>query len=390
MLIGNPGKPQPYVINPTPWRNTYVAISFFKKGKDKTPEAPAQREEEVDATQLLGTFSPDNSGIVVEETSGAPETTLDEAAILFASNHPESAEALLKSTLATNDPRTWHMLFDLYRLQTREKDFEKLALDYALRFETSPPVWKGGKTERAPAAETQAASASLPSLLDAKACANLRTELAQAPNNATIRLDFSRIEMVDEAGAGQCAEILANSQKIKHKFQVSGVDRLIQLLQDLNRAKHTRSAHWLLLLELFQLLGRKDDFEDLAVNYAVQFEVSPPSWIETSAAQVVQIPDPVPEASDDALALSGEISSQNEAAFNLMGAYAKNHTHVVLDLAQVTRVDYASVGGLIGLLMQWLGEGKTITLRGHHTFIHELFRIMNIDQLAQLQPAKLV
>ena len=367
-----------------------MAISFFKKGKDKTPEAPVPREEEADATQLLGTFSPDNSGIVVEETGGAPESTLDEAAILFASNHPESAEALLKSTLATNDPRTWHMLFDLYRLQTREKDFEKLAIDYALRFETSPPVWKSVTSQRT-ADEAKAASAALPSLLDAKACANLRTELAQAPHNATIRLDFSRIEMVDEAGAGQCAEILANSQKIKHTFQVSGVDRLIQLLQDLNRAKHTRAAHWLLLLELFQLLGRKEDFEDLAVNYAVQFEVSPPSWIETSAAQVVQVPDRVSEeVRDDALALSGEISSQNEAAFALMSAYAKTHSHVVLDLAQVTRVDYASVGGLIGLLMQWLGDGKTITLRGHHTFIQELFRIMNIDQLAQLQPAKLV
>lgn len=367
-----------------------MAISFFKKGKDKPPETPTQREEEGDATQLLGTLSPDNAGIVVDETSGAPESSLDEAAILFASDKAEAAETLLKSILATNDQRTWHMLFDLFRLQSREKDFEKLALDYALRFETSPPVWKGVKKAQAPVVETQAASASLPSLLDAKACSNLRTELAQAPHNATIRLDFSRIEMVDEAGASQCAEILANSQKVKHKFQVSGVDRLIQLLQDLNRAKHTRAAHWLLLLELFQLLGREDEFEDLAVNYAVQFEVSPPSWIKTAAAQVVQAPDPIPEASDDALALSGEISNNNEAAFDQMRTYAADHSAIVLDLAQVTRVDYASVGSLIGLLMQWLGEGKTITLRGHHTFIHELFRIMNIDQLAQLQPAKIV
>lgn len=365
-----------------------MAISFFKKGKDKPPEAPAQSAQEADATHQLETLLPDNAGIVVDESSGAPESSLDEAAILFANDQADAAEAMLKSTLTTNDPRTWHMLFDLYRLQTREKDFEKLALDYALRFETSPPVWKSVKVARTPAVETQATSASLPTLLDAKACANLRTELAQAPHNATIRLDFSRIEMVDETGAGQCAEILANSQKIKHKFQVSGVDRLIQLLQDLNRATHTRASHWLLLLELYQLLGREDEFEDLAVNYAVHFEVSPPSWIKTVAAQVVQAP--VPEASNDALVLSGEISNKNEATFELMGAYAADHANIVLDLVQVTRVDYASVGSLIGLLMQWLGEGKTITLRGHNTLVHELFRIMNIDQLAQLQPAKIV
>ena len=367
-----------------------MAISFFKKNKDKPPETPAGSSSEGEATQMLDMPLPGNGGIIVDESSGAPESSLDEAAILFARDQADAAETLLKSTLATNDPRNWNMLFDLYRLQTREKDFEKLALEYALRFETSPPVWKGAKAARAAAVETQASSVSLPTLLDAKACSNLRTELALAPHNASIRLDFSRIEMVDEGGAGQCAEILANSQKVKHKFQVSGVDRLIQLLQDLNRATHTRSSHWLLLLELYQLLGRKDEFEDLAVNYAVHFEVSPPSWIETAAAVVVQVPDPVPDADDDALVLVGEISNQNEAAFELMKLYAENHANIVLDLAQVTRVDYASVGSLIGLLMQWLGEGKNITLRGHHTFIHELFRIMNIDQLAQLQPAKIV
>jgi len=88
--------------------------------------------------------------------------------------------------------------------------------------------------------------------------------------------------------------------------------------------------------------------------------------------------------------LSGEISNKNEAAFQLMGAYAADHTNIVLDLANVTRVDYDSASSLIGILMQWLGEGKTITLRGHHTFIHELFRLLSIDQLAQLQPAKIV
>ncbi len=366
-----------------------MTISFFKKGKDKPAETPTQPAGEIDAAQMLGMPLPGNGGIIVDETSGAPESLVDEAAILFASDRADAAEALLKSANATQEVRTWHMLFDLYRLQSRERDFEKLAIDYALHFETSPPVWKGVKKARA-AVETQASSISLPTLLDAKACTNLRTELAKAPHNATIRLDFSHIEMVDETGAGQCAEILANSQKIKHKFEVSGVDRLIQLLQDLNRATHTRSAHWLLLLELYQLLGRKDEFEDLAVNYAVHFEVSPPSWIETLPAQVVKVPGPVSGPQGDALALGGVISSTNEAAFEQMRAYAMEHPMIVLDLALVTRVDYASVGGFIGLLMQWLGEGKTITLRGHHTFIQELFRIMSIDQLANLQPAKIV
>ncbi|MCK7574804.1 MAG: hypothetical protein MZV65_02175 [Chromatiales bacterium] len=54
------------------------------------------------------------SGIVVEETSGAPQSPVDEAAILYASGQTDMAERLLQGILDTGDRRAWHMLFDLY------------------------------------------------------------------------------------------------------------------------------------------------------------------------------------------------------------------------------------------------------------------------------------
>jgi anti-anti-sigma regulatory factor len=278
------------------------------------------------------------------------------------------------------------MLFDLYRLQGREREFEQLALDYALRFETSPPIWKGLVAPMAPM-DIPAISAALPGLLDARACAALRADLARATPQSTIRVDFSRIDIVDETGAQECAAVLAAAQKKKLAIQVSGVDRLIALLLDLNRATHARAAHWQFLLELYQLLGWQTEFEDLAVDYAVHFEVSPPSWVETAAASIVQAPEPASVDAGDALKLCGEISPANDSAFQAMEDYAAAHQTVVLDLSGLTRVDYASVSGFISLLMQWLGSGKTIILSGHHSLIHELFRVMGIDQLAQLRPA---
>jgi anti-anti-sigma regulatory factor len=264
-------------------------------------------------------------------------------------------------------------------------DFDHLALDYARRFEASPPVWVGG--ELAVATETPAISAILPGLLDARACASLRAELAPATALSVIRLDFARINLVDESGAKECAAILASAHKKKWLVQVSGVDRLIALLLDLNRATHARAAHWQFLLELYQLLGWETQFEDLAVDYAVHFEVSPPSWINSQPAKIVQ--DSLPEVvhTGESLRLVGDISPASDAAFEAMQAWAANHQTVVLDLAELTRIDYASVSHFISLLMQWLGSGKTIIINGHHTLIHELFRVMGIDQLAQLNPA---
>lgn len=366
-----------------------MALPFFRKGKDK-PSSPAQQPAKAagaDApiTETLLTMDMGASGIVVEETSGAPQSQVDEAAILYASNQTEMAENLLKGVLATGDRRAWHMLFDLYGIQNREKEFEQLALDYAVRFESSPPVWRRANGNgAAKPQQAQTTSLELPGLLDKKATAALREGLAEMDKKATVRIDFSRIEMVDETGANECAQILSAARKAKRKLQVSGVDRLTALLQDLNRATHSRAVHWLLLLELYQTLGQQEPFEDLAVDYAVRFEMSPPSWSEVQAAEVVKAEPAAPR--DDALQLSGEITPSNDSALQQLGSYAATHNEVLVDLSQVTRVDYGSVSQFISVLMQCLGSGKPITLRGHNALIHELFRVMGIDQLAQLTP----
>jgi anti-anti-sigma regulatory factor len=368
-----------------------VALPFFRRSKDKSPSpahkpgaatgAGAQEHETLLTMDMGG-----GSGIVVEETSGAPQSPVDEAAILYASGQNEMAERLLKDVVETGDRRAWHMLFDLYAIQNREKDFEQLALEYAMRFETSPPVWQrmdGSGSAKAQQAQTPA-SMELPGLLDKNATAALRESIATTDKKAAVRIDFSRIEMVDEAGAEECTQILSAARKAKRKLQVSGVDRLTALLQDLNRATHSRTAHWLLLLELYQTLGRQDDFEDLAVDYAVRFEVSPPSWSEVQAAEVIPAATAGPR--DDALQLKGDIAPGNESAMQQFSDYAANHHEVLVDLTQVTRVDYGSISQFISVLMQCLGSGKPITLRGHNALIHELFRVMGIDQLAQLVP----
>ena len=367
-----------------------MALPFFRKGKDKSP-TPAHKAAQTSGAEaephetLLTMQMGGGSGIVVEESSGAPQSPVDEAAILYASGQSDMAERLLQDVLTTDDRRAWHMLFDLYAIQNREKEFEQLALDYAMRFETSPPVWqKIGGNSSPKAQQAQTASLELPSLLDRKATDALRASIAATDAKAAVRIDFSRIEMVDESGADECTQILSAARKAKRKLQVIGIDRLTALLQDLNRATHSRAVHWLLLLELYQTLGQQENFEDLAVDYAVRFEVSPPSWSEVQAAEVVQLAPAEPP--DDALLLKGEITPGNDAAMQQFSSYAADRNEVLVDLTQVTRIDYASVSQLISVLMQCLGSGKAITLRGHNALIHELFRVMSIDQLAQLVP----
>ena len=370
-----------------------MVLPFFRKSKDKTPasaQKPAPVAPAVDSPATLPMLTMGmmgGSGIVVEETSGAPQSPVDEAAILYASGQADMTEQLLKSILTAGDRRAWHMLFDLYCIQNHEKEFEQLALDYAMRFESSPPVWQNPSNNGNSATktqQTQAAKLELPGLLDQNAATVLHGGITAADKKAVVHIDFSRIEMVDESGADECARVLGAARKARRKLQVSGVDRLIVLLQDLNRATHSRAVHWLLLLELYQTLGQQEQFEDLAVDYAVRFEVSPPSWNEVQAAVVVRTAPAEPL--DDALQLSGEITPSTDSVLQQLGSYAATHNEVLVDMSKVIRVDYGSVSQFISVLMQCLGSGKPVTLRGHNALIHELFRVMGIDQLVQLLP----
>lgn len=50
---------------------------------------------------------------------------------------------------------------------------------------------------------------------------------------------------------------------------------LLESLRDVGRTDRTV---WWMLFDLYQVMGRQDDFDNVAIDYASQFETSPPTW----------------------------------------------------------------------------------------------------------------
>lgn len=367
-----------------------MAIPFFRKDRTKPDAEPAQQQKTEEAYTDFSSISPGSPGglgIVVEEVGGSGESAIDEAAMLYASNQTDNAEALLKSLLAGTDQRAWHMLFDLYRVTHREADFEKLALEYAMRFECSPPVWKA-REDKSRKAQSVSRPLVLPAKLGGGIGEKLAHVLASLGKDATLQLDFSQVAEVEEAGAQAIADMLGKTRRSKLKFQVSGASSIIELLKSRTQPDPKAQGYWQMLLAVYQLLGKQDDFENLAVDFAVAFELSPPSWENVQAAQ--EVAAPAAEIPTDAFVLSGVLSDASHDQVARLMKYAESRPEVVVDCSAITRVDYAYVGNLIGQLMQLLGSGKTIILQGQNALVNELFRVMGIDQLAKMVPAKLV
>jgi anti-anti-sigma regulatory factor len=169
----------------------------------------------------------------------------------------------------------------------------------------------------------------------------------------------------------------------------SGQDEqaLSALLRSLREEDLGNSAPqaWLMLLDLYQHLGMRAEFEEAAVNYAVTFEISPPSWEPQPGAEAGGSPVLRPvEAADQALILSGELSGASETLAKELQDWAGANKMLVIDMSRATRVDLATAGVMLDVFSKLQGTGTTIQIRGANELIRTLFEVTGVSKVARI------
>ena len=137
-----------------------------------------------------------------------------------------------------------------------------------------------------------------------------------AERQSALRIDASKLQGLDGPGCARLRDALFSLRSAGKEVVLTGEAKLIALLEQVCQPGkvETDGAAWALLLEVFRLLGLKERFEETAVNYAVTYEVSPPSW-ETPPALAAEPPSgsEPSESEDSAYRLSGEVTGASEA-----------------------------------------------------------------------------
>ena len=197
-----------------------------------------------------------------------------------------------------------------------------------------------------------------------------------------LRVDCSGVLGCEDEIAGRLAEVLMSARRQRAVMVFEGVDGLISRLRSrvvAGEAKNARS--WLLLLELLQRHGTQEEFEQCAIDFAVTFERSPPSW--------EALPEPVLPAStveelapvDDAIYLSGEIKNNR---FDEVAAALTLHDQLVIDFSGVTRLDFSSAGQLANRLAPLKDSGREVTIRSPNHLVAELMAVVGINKYARI------
>ena len=325
------------------------------------------------------------------------DPVIEETAILFANAQVE--EALAKLLASVRGARSgasmlqqWLMLFDLYQHLGKRAEFEALALEFVPKFERSAPAWIEIERRDDPALATGgigycALSGTL-SEASAPALEKLRVAVGSL---RTIRIDCSKLEGLDGPGCRLLRDALASIRKSGKGIMFTGEGRLIRLLEEFCQpgGARTDGAIWDLLLEICRMLDLKGKFEEVAVNYAVSFEVSPPSWESPAAAGPKRAPTSGPaESPDGAFVLSGEIIGASEALAARLREWAAARNVLLIDMSQARRVDFVTAGLMLKVFSKLQPAGIPVQIRGASELIRALFHVMGIDKVARIIPRR--
>ena len=331
----------------------------------------------------------------VPDAASAPQTApvIEEIAILFANAQLQLVEQMLVDSLAgvgQLDRTVWWMLFDLYQCNGAQDAFENVAIDYASRFETSPPAWN--PLPHAGVDQTFAGvtpTESFGPLLDGAIAPQLQRLLELAAGSAATRLEFGRVKNVTPEGCARLLAALSWLRGGRRELIVAGTAELAETVRAtiVIGQRDASEAPWLLLLELLQLMNREEDFEETAMDYCVTYERSPPPFEAlANVANVANVGSARAPSRSDRFMLPALIDGGAGKLFDAIDAYAEQYQPLVLDCSRLARVDYNAAGALLARLRALAAAGKIIELRDVNHLVAALFRLMGYAEATRLFP----
>lgn len=363
-----------------------VSQAVVQAARSAAPRMPGQ-----------GTISPSapntSHGVHVMEMAHDPE--LDEAVIAFANADFDQCEAGLLALVHPGASRhhhmeTWLVLFDLYRALDMPQKFDQLAVSFAQQFGVSAPQWYSLprrvaeflERKGAPAMPAEASAAAsapedhpsaqdhgpatepgepppalpgwmAPSVLDQEAVAQLRVAILQLPR--PWRMDFSALQLVSPEGAHHFSVLLQAWAREPMTLTWAGAARLLSLLEESTPTgnRDADPAFWMLRLDVLRLINQPVAFDEVAIDYCVTYERSPPSW-EPSAC-LVKLQDGAVSAHASHLSHISEVTT----------SFVESQVHQEVEFVQIANLDLCGqLVGDIGRVLQHLDDqlGASISL----------------------------
>jgi len=345
-----------------------------------------------------------------EEYHSAILPTAQEAAVLYAASHPAAAIAILRNEIrdpmGRNNKQAWLMLFDLYQSSQNRDEFESLSMLFTVKFEQSPPAWADGSEAQADPRRTTQRERKDFFAMKPTADGDLENEINKfvnfAETHGTVRLDLGKVTSIAPLDVERLTAALKRLRKKGVPMWFNNLEGFEGALRAAFNEKATDAErpYWLLLFELYILQAKTEAFEDLGLEYAMAFEISPPNWevYVNKVTEEWEKQSPAAKAAATAAATAGGAHKAPEAGFSLKGvlssssanqvadlnSHAASRQEVVVDMAKVMRVDFNFTSVFFDAIKAIQLAGKRVILTNLSELNAALLEALGVNRYAIL------
>lgn len=352
-------------------------------------------------------------------TLGDPN--LQEASIRFAEGDSSGALTLLLQGYEASDSRPEAVqiyagaIFDLHRANGAKDAFDHFAVSYAERSGTSPPEWMSlpnlGRDKRA---QSEASAVVLrpdewvcPATLSVEHLTAL-DRLVQR-SGAMVHVHWDDLCALADDVAQPFAAVLARWASSPLALGFSGVPVLLKVLKARTPGGDVRidQAWWRLRLNAYRVLGMLDDFEQVALDFCMVYELSPPSWepplCQCTHEMAVVGGDVLAEDSashfdgsrasvfgllsadeSEVVALAGEVLGDADSALSALRDGAKGNHQLVVSCSHLIRVDFAAAGCILNWVANLESQGCHVQFQDLSRLVAAFFNVIGINDHASV------
>jgi anti-anti-sigma regulatory factor len=363
-------------------------------GKGEKPRIePVHADDSITGSSLVE-WSPQQQAIEVGQANPGLCPVLENAALLFASGQAPTARALLEQGIAGDhdtktSPLAWLALFDLLQRAGDRARFEQHAVSYSVQFERSAPMWEEKSAPKAAGAAPAGYIAVVGNLGAGSAPQIEGLRRAVTKKIAQAKLDLGGVTGFDDAGARLLAGALAEARKARLFLTIERAQKLRAALEAaVRQGREGGEGAWLLALELLQWSHEQSAFDDRAIEYAVAFEMSPPSWEPAPAppaaagsadvAPADARDSEVPGADTEAVPLAGLLQGQAAAQLARVQEFAHGRQIVAIDMAGVERIDFVCAGAILNAVSRIEAQRKSVQIVGASPIIRALLLLIGL------------
>lgn len=401
------------------WWKARNGRSEEKPEGEATPEPMAVQHSRAYADTVPGV---PQVGATAQAPADVPthDGSIEEASIRFAHGDDAGAEAILLQALAPDSPTgehddTWRTLLDFYRATGDAEKFVATSTRYAQRMKRTPPEWISLRAlansvraampaQQPPSDAPKPAGAdwSSPPRLTREALIGLTRALGAA--GPSWKLDWTELDTIEVDAAGPLRALFNHWADSTVQLRFAGADQLLLVLAEATPAndRSIDAVWWQLHMAALRVMHRADEFELLALNYCITYEVSPPPWEDPKgdyaplllpkaarpahsgfalAQEGVSSPAPLAASAT----LSGDLAGESVSTWQRLDGELGDAAAPSISCAALVRIDFTAAGTLLNWVTARHARGQSVQFTDAHRLIAAFFTVVGIADHASVK-----